>query len=92
MVFPLLQLLTKGAKPAHTLPGAAGAADLVAHKMAVKFDRNEALPASLDVSKRSFYLAEGRIRTLYHCECFFPSIRRPSRCTPPPPPCSLVPP
>ena len=58
--------MSGGAKPAYTLPGVHGAPDLIAEKMAVKFDRNETQPASLDVAKRSYYIKEGRIRTLYH--------------------------
>ena len=34
--------------------------------MTEKFARNGAVPAELDVAKRTYYLAEGRIRTLYH--------------------------
>ena len=38
----------------------------VVHKMTEKFARNGAMPAELDVAKRTYYLAEGHIRALYH--------------------------
>ncbi|CAN0399980.1 unnamed protein product [Laminaria digitata] len=34
--------------------------------MTEKFERKAGVPAERDVAKRSYYLAEGRIRTLYH--------------------------
>ena len=34
--------------------------------MTEKFERKVGVPAERDVAKRSYYLAEGRIRTLYH--------------------------
>eukprot|EP00903_Cladosiphon_okamuranus_P016150 g14905.t1 len=51
----------------YILPGADGAGDLVVYKMAEKFERRHGqVAAERDVAKRSYYLAEGRIRTLYH--------------------------
>ena len=34
--------------------------------MTLKFARNRDKPADQDIAKRTFYLQEGRIRTLYH--------------------------
>ena len=34
--------------------------------MTEKFERKPGVPAERDVAKRSYYLSEGRIRTLYH--------------------------
>lgn len=34
--------------------------------MTEKFERNIRVPAERDVAKRTYYLAEGRIRTLFH--------------------------
>mmetsp|Transcript_69999 Transcript_69999/g.195823 ORF Transcript_69999/g.195823 Transcript_69999/m.195823 type:complete len:880 (-) Transcript_69999:41-2680(-) len=54
-------------KPQHTLPsGEPSTADLVTQKMTLKFARNPDKPADQDIAKRTFYLQEGRIRTLYH--------------------------
>ncbi|CAN0393322.1 unnamed protein product [Pylaiella littoralis] len=50
----------------YMLPGTEGAGDSVVYKMTEKFDRREGVAAERDVAKRSYYLAEGRIRTLYH--------------------------
>lgn len=38
----------------------------VVYKMTEKFARNRGVPAERDIAKRTYYLAEGRIRTLYH--------------------------
>lgn len=38
----------------------------VVYKMTEKFDRNDGVPAERDVAKRTYYLAEGRIHTLFH--------------------------
>lgn len=39
----------------------------VVYKMTEKFERRHGrVAAERDVAKRSYYLAEGRIRTLYH--------------------------
>lgn len=34
--------------------------------MTEKFERDDAVPADSNVAKRTYYLAEGRIRTLFH--------------------------
>ncbi|CAM9824172.1 unnamed protein product [Sphacelaria rigidula] len=34
--------------------------------MTEKFARDESVPAYRNVAKRTYYLAEGRIRTLFH--------------------------
>lgn len=58
---------TQQGKPQHTLPAAdAGAPDLVSDKVTVKFARNPDVEADEDIAKRTFYLQDGRIRTLYH--------------------------
>lgn len=38
----------------------------IVHKMTEKFSRDFSIAANLNVAKRSYYLAEGRIRTLFH--------------------------
>eukprot|EP00752_Nemacystus_decipiens_P018589 g16667.t1 len=51
----------------YILPGTDGAGDLVVYKMTEKFERRHGqVAAEHEVAKRSYYLAEGRIRTLYH--------------------------
>ncbi|CAM9369059.1 unnamed protein product, partial [Discosporangium mesarthrocarpum] len=50
----------------YTLPGGDNGGDLVVYKMAEKYERNRSAPAEQDVSKRTFYLSEGRIHTIYH--------------------------
>ena len=57
---------TGGSKPQYTLPGGGSAGELVVQKMTQKFARNDAKPADQDVAKRTFYVQEGSIRTLYH--------------------------
>ncbi|CAN0511920.1 unnamed protein product, partial [Ectocarpus sp. 12 AP-2014] len=56
----------KGLPSVYMLPGTDGAGDLVVYKMTEKFERKGVVAAERDVAKRSYYLAEGRIRTLYH--------------------------
>ncbi|CAN0415525.1 unnamed protein product, partial [Ectocarpus sp. 12 AP-2014] len=56
----------KGLPSVYMLPGTDGAGDLVVYKMTEKFERKGGVAAERDVAKRSYYLAEGRIRTLFH--------------------------
>jgi hypothetical protein len=56
---------TMGGKNACTLPGGQ-LGELVIHKMTEKFRRNNSVPAEEDVSKRTYYLSEGKIRCIYH--------------------------
>ena len=57
---------TGGNKPQYTLPGGGQAGELVVQKMTQKFERTPSKPADTDVAKRTFYVQEGSIRTLYH--------------------------
>ncbi len=56
---------TIGGKSAYTLPGGQ-LGELVILKMTEKFRRNNSIPAEEDVSKRTYYLLEGKIRCIYH--------------------------
>eukprot|EP00904_Undaria_pinnatifida_P000051 jgi/Undpi1/10046/HiC_scaffold_28.g12500.m1 len=65
-VMPTEEAAAKGLPSVYILPGTDGAGDSVVYKMTEKFERKAGVPAERDVAKRSYYLAEGRIRTLYH--------------------------
>lgn len=57
-------------KMGHTLPSIdsrdSNAAELVYQKATVKYERDPSVDADSDIAKRTFYIQEKRIRTLYH--------------------------
>ncbi|CAM9228570.1 unnamed protein product, partial [Choristocarpus tenellus] len=50
----------------YILPGGDGGGDMVVYKMTEKYQRNRNTPADQDIAKRTFYLSDGRIQTIYH--------------------------
>mmetsp|Transcript_3231 Transcript_3231/g.12365 ORF Transcript_3231/g.12365 Transcript_3231/m.12365 type:complete len:648 (-) Transcript_3231:1303-3246(-) len=53
-------------KPQYTLPSGESAGELVVRKMTQKYARNLRLAASENVAKRTYYVQDGCIRSLFH--------------------------
>lgn len=57
---------TGSSKSPYTLQDAGPVSDVVVAKMTEKYARNPARRAHDNVAKRTFYVSEGRVRTIYH--------------------------
>jgi hypothetical protein len=63
-------------KSPYVLQDAGPTSDVVVAKMTEKFARNKAKRAVEDMAKRTFYVAESRVRTVYHYDD--PKVTRPA--------------